>query len=225
MLTANDQTVGGEAIIDADVSNTPVFVRSSVHTTSLAGSLVLNNVRLTNVPVAVGVLNGPTLLAGGTTTIESWVQGNVYAGARSARKFVQGPHAGPAKARSLLDARGKVFCRIHPQYEGYAVDQFVSARDLGATGDGRTDDTASLQRIFDEVRLKRTRETPVLTMALTVRGKEGHIPRPWHVLCDRYTAHSRGHPTRWGGVERHSRWRPRVCGCAEPAGRCPRGRA
>ncbi|EPT02026.1 hypothetical protein FOMPIDRAFT_141879 [Fomitopsis schrenkii] len=148
--TSDTQTVGGEAIIDADVSNTPVFVRSSVHTTSLAGSLVLNNVRLTNVPVAVGVLNGATVLAGGTTTIESWVQGNVYAGASGARTFVQGSHVAPVKARSLLDAGGKVFGRMHPQYEGYSVDQFVSARDLGATGDGRTDDTAALQRVFDE---------------------------------------------------------------------------
>ena len=131
-----------------------------MHTTSLAGSLVLNNVRLTNVPIAVGVLNGPTVLAGGTTTIESWVQGNVYSGAGGPRRFVQGPHAAPVKPSSLLDATGKVFGRMHPQYEGYAVDQFVSALDLGATGDGRTDDTAALQHIFDEVPWKRCCKRP-----------------------------------------------------------------
>lgn len=194
-------------------------MRSSVHTTSLAGSLVLNNVRLTNVPVAVGVLNGATVLAGGTTTIESWVQGNVYAGASGARTFVQGSHVAPVKARSLLDAGGKVFGRMHPQYEGYSVDQFVSARDLGATGDGRTDDTAALQRVFDEVRQGRPRKIRVLTAVLAVRGQEDHLPRPRHVLRDRHTAHSRGRAARWGGVERHPRWWPRVRGRAGPAGR------
>jgi len=72
-----------------------------VHTTSLAGSLVLNNVQLTNVPVAVGILGGPTLLPGGTTTIESWVQGNVYEGANGARRFVQGHQEAPVKAKSV----------------------------------------------------------------------------------------------------------------------------
>ncbi|KAH9921800.1 beta-1,3-glucanase [Fomitopsis serialis] len=140
--TSDTQTVGAEAIIDAVVSNTPVFVRSSVHTTSLAGSLVLNNVQLTNVPVA------------------SWVQGNVYEGANGARRFVQGHREAPVKAKSVLDAGGKVFGRMHPQYEDYGVDQIVSAKSLGAKGDGRTDDTRALQRIFNEVRL---------------RGKEDHI--------------------------------------------------
>ncbi|KZT64335.1 glycoside hydrolase family 55 protein [Daedalea quercina L-15889] len=148
--TSDTQTVGGEAIIDAVVSNTPVFVRSSVQTTSLAGSLVLNNVKLTNVPVAVGILDGPTILPGGTMTIESWVQGNVYQGTQSARRFLQGHHEAPVKAQSLLDAQGKVFGRMHPQYESYGVDQFVSAKSLGAVGDGRTDDTQALQRMFNE---------------------------------------------------------------------------
>ncbi|KIJ14887.1 glycoside hydrolase family 55 protein, partial [Paxillus involutus ATCC 200175] len=74
--TESTQTVGSEAIIDAVVTNTPIFVRSSTASNgTLAGSLVLNNIKLTNVPTAVGVVGGTTVLAGGTTTIASWGQG------------------------------------------------------------------------------------------------------------------------------------------------------
>ncbi|OCH86564.1 exo-beta-1,3-glucanase [Obba rivulosa] len=144
------QTVGGEAIIDAVVSNTPVFVRSSVATTSLAGSLVLNNIQLTNVPTAVGVVGGATVLAGGTTTIDSWGQGNVYSGTSSTAQFVQASIPAPTKAASLLDSAGRIFGRVHPQYEDYAVSQFVSVKSNGAKGDGKTDDTAALQAIFNQ---------------------------------------------------------------------------
>ncbi|KZP28414.1 glycoside hydrolase family 55 protein [Athelia psychrophila] len=151
-LTTDTQTVGAEAIIDAVVTNTPVFVQSSVgSTTSLAGSLVLNNIKLNNVPTAVGVLDGTVVLAGSasTTTIASWGQGNVYTGTSGTPKFTQGTIANPTKAASLLDSSGRIFGRGHPQYETYAVDQIVSVRTQGAKGDGKTDDTAALQAVFD----------------------------------------------------------------------------
>ena len=44
--------------------------------------------------------------------------------------------------------------KTHPQYASYSVDQVVSARDQGATGDGKTDDTAALQSLFNKVRRK-----------------------------------------------------------------------
>ncbi|KAK0442941.1 exo-beta-1,3-glucanase [Armillaria borealis] len=53
-LTEDTQTVGAEAIIDAVVTNTPIFVRTSTPSTSLAGSIVLNNVQLNNVPYCSG---------------------------------------------------------------------------------------------------------------------------------------------------------------------------
>lgn len=146
------QTVGGEAIIDAVVSNTPIFVRTSQPSNGkLAGSIVINNARLTNVPTAVGVVGGATVLAGGTTTIASFGQGNVYKGTNGASTFTQGSITAANKASSLLDSAGHIFGKMHPQYANYAVSQFVSVKDNGAKGDGHTDDTAALNAIFAKV--------------------------------------------------------------------------
>ncbi len=38
------------------------------------------------------------------------------------------------------------------RYENYAVSQFVSVKDHGAKGDGKTDDTSAIQAVFDQVR-------------------------------------------------------------------------
>ena len=57
------KTVGSEAIINAAVSNTPIFVRSSNSCDgSLKDSLVLNNIKLNNIPIAVGVCSLVALL-------------------------------------------------------------------------------------------------------------------------------------------------------------------
>lgn len=58
-----EQGVGAEAIIDAVATDTSVFVRwSEPPTGTLDGSLVLNNIRLNNVPTAVGIVNGQVLV-------------------------------------------------------------------------------------------------------------------------------------------------------------------
>ncbi|KAF7325959.1 hypothetical protein MKEN_00446800 [Mycena kentingensis (nom. inval.)] len=149
----DQQTVGGEAIIDANVVNTPVFVQTSVASNGqLNGAIVLNNVKLDNVPTAVGVAGGAVVLAGttGTTTIESWGQGNVYTGSSGTGKFVQDNIAKATKAPSFLDSSGKIFGRGRPQYESYALSQIVSVKAEGAKGDGTSDDTAALQAVFDK---------------------------------------------------------------------------
>ncbi|KAH9934709.1 glycoside hydrolase family 55 protein [Fomitopsis serialis] len=144
------QTAGAMAIIDATASNTAIFYRTSNSSNgALAGSVVLNNVVLNNVPTAVTVLNGAEVLAGGTMTIDSWGQGNVYSGTGSSATFTSGNIPAPTKASGLL-SNGQIFGRTIPQYEDYAVDQFVSVKDQGAKGDGTTDDTAALQAVFSK---------------------------------------------------------------------------
>ncbi|THH29864.1 hypothetical protein EUX98_g4330 [Antrodiella citrinella] len=145
------QAVGAEAIVDAVVTNTPIFVRNALSSGgSLHGSLVLSNVHLTNVPTAVGIVGGATLLAGttGTTTITSWAQGNVYSGNSPSTSFVQGNIPAISKPSSILDSSGRIFGKTHPQYANYAVNQFISVKSQGAKGDGQTDDTQAIKNIF-----------------------------------------------------------------------------
>lgn len=158
----SNQDIGAEIILDAVVTNTPVFVQTSGpagplsdSTQGLGGSIYLNNIQLKNVTTAVEVLDGPTILAGtsGTAVIDSWAQGNIFSGTDGTANFVQSDIAAPSKPRVLLrnDGSGKVFGRGHPQYEAYDVTQFVSVKSLGAVGNGEADDTATIQGILNDV--------------------------------------------------------------------------
>ncbi|KAJ6514576.1 exo-beta-1,3-glucanase [Mycena vulgaris] len=187
------QTVGAEAIIDATVSNTPIFVRTSAASNGrLGGSLVLNNIHLNNVPTAVGVVGGAVVLAGGTTTINSWGQGNVYTGTSGAGRFTQGPIAAPNKAASLLDSSGRIFGKTHPQYGAYSASQFVSVRDQGARGDGRTDDTAALKAIFAAFAgckiIFFDAGTYVVTSTLTIPAGTQIVGEAWSVIAGKGAA-------------------------------------
>ncbi|KAK3203293.1 hypothetical protein GRF29_112g805658 [Pseudopithomyces chartarum] len=150
-LTDNgvNQNVASVIIIDSTITNCPVFVESAWTKTSKAsgaGQLILENIALSNVPVAVKGPSG-TVLAGGSTTIKGWAQGNKY-DPSGPTKF-QGETT-PVRPESLLDGN-KYYAKTKPQYENLAVSDFVSARTAGAKGDGSTDDTAALQNAINSV--------------------------------------------------------------------------
>lgn len=134
------------------IHNTPVFVSTTKSSNgSLAGSIVLNNIKLINVLKAVAVQDGVTVLKGGTKRIKSWAQGNIYTGSNPKGEFIQGYIASPHKPSSLVDSAGRIFGKTHPQYVDYSLDQIVSVKDHDAKGDGKSDDTDAIQGIFDKV--------------------------------------------------------------------------
>ncbi|KAJ7818710.1 pectate lyase superfamily protein-domain-containing protein [Mycena olivaceomarginata] len=92
----------------------PIFLRTSASSGQLDGSLVLNNIKLTNVPTAIGLFGGAVLFAGGTTTITSWGQGNIYTGSNRTGTFTQGYIAAANKPSVLLDSAGNIFGRTTP---------------------------------------------------------------------------------------------------------------
>ncbi|KAI0179871.1 glycoside hydrolase family 55 protein [Hypoxylon sp. FL1284] len=145
------ETVGSVTFFDSSFTNTKIafnISRSAKTTPTTGGSLAIENVLLNNVPTAIQY--GPTkakLLAGttGSTTIASWVSGNVYN--PTGPKNTAGAITPPVRP-SVLVSGGKFYERSKPDYASLASTSFSSVRSGGAKGDGITDDTAALQKVI-----------------------------------------------------------------------------
>ncbi|KAG6819534.1 hypothetical protein H0H93_010920, partial [Arthromyces matolae] len=188
--------VSAVSVIDAVIRDTPIAFRSAAAiNTTLTGSLILNNVHLHNVEAAVADGNNSTILDGGSNNhIESWGQGNVYSGTSSQGSFQQGPIGGFEKPHVLLDGAGRIFGKTHPQYADYSVDQFLSVKDHGACGDGRSDDTASLQRVLNEAAGCKIvffdAGTYIISSTLTIPAGTRMVGEAWSVIAGKGDAFS-----------------------------------
>jgi glucan 1,3-beta-glucosidase len=140
--------VGSVTFLDSSITNTKIGVITA-HTSSSSpptgGSLILENIVLSNVGIAVQGISGNTLLAGGSTTIAGWGQGNEYT--------PSGPTAfsgsiTPFSRPSSLVVGGKYYARSKPQYNTLPLSSFASVRTAGAKGDGKTDDTAAINSVL-----------------------------------------------------------------------------
>ncbi|KAH4821538.1 hypothetical protein HBH61_015100 [Parastagonospora nodorum] len=137
--------VGSITLFDSEIINTPVGIQTVKANSELpaAGSIYLENVKLENVRTAVLGPNA-TYLAGSSdaTVIDAWAYGHRYLpnGPRKSRGHIA-PSERPA---DLLDASGNYYVRSKPQYDSEPLTSFLSARDMGCTGDGKTDDTKAL---------------------------------------------------------------------------------
>lgn len=147
------QTVGSVTILDSSFMDTDIAIITA-HTSSsspdTAGSLILDNVSVTDVGETI---HGPDgiLLTGGSKTIGGWGQGHQY-GSDGQKAFV-GPVA-PFIRPDPLTANGRFKTWSKPQYNHLPASEFVSVRSAGATGDGVRDDTKILNSIiFDATKI------------------------------------------------------------------------
>ena len=149
-------SVGSEAIVDAIISDTKVFVSNSAPSHhKLNGSLVLNNAYLHNVPVAVGIYDTDEVVLEGSEPhgdmhIDNWAQGNAFVGTSDKPHYIQKYITPINKPWNIVTPEGKIYGRGHPQYPDLDYTEVMSVKSEGAKGDGRHDDTEVLQRIIDE---------------------------------------------------------------------------
>lgn len=145
--------IGSITLFDSSIKDTPVGIitaRTADSEPDSAGSLYLENIDLENVPAAVLGPNG-TVLAGssGNLKIDAWADGHRYVTNDQTWKIegpleTQGSIPPSKRPQSLVDTQGKYRERSKPQYDTVPLEQFLSVRDLGAKGDGITDDTEAL---------------------------------------------------------------------------------
>lgn len=147
--TAKVET-GSITLIDSQFQNTPVAILTAWTQNSnpaTAGSLVMENLALFNVPEIVKGPSG-TLLAGSTGIMGLAAWGNGHRYTPNGPNEFAGAFTPNTRPASLLSS-GRYYVRSKPQYENRAVSDFVSIKSAGAKGDAVTDDTTAIQTVID----------------------------------------------------------------------------
>lgn len=141
------QTVGSVTILDSSFADTDVAIVTARTLSSLpptGGSLILDNVSITNVREAI-LGSAGVILSGGNKTIGGWGQGHSYDA--DGQKIISG-HIIPLYRPNPLTTDGRFKTWSKPQYNHLPASAFVSVRSAGAKGDGITDDTKALSSVL-----------------------------------------------------------------------------
>ncbi|KAI1107370.1 glycoside hydrolase family 55 protein [Jackrogersella minutella] len=148
------ENLGTFIITDSDADNTAVLVNTAA-TNGSFGSIVLENVQVGEKSDSSTVtISGKVALKGSVKQGESWVLGNAYTPNKSAKGiFQKGTTLSTQRAASLVDSSGSFYRFPPPTYQEYGVEHFVNVKQVPShpvAGDGKADDTASLQAIINK---------------------------------------------------------------------------
>ncbi|KAG9121204.1 hypothetical protein FRC07_002937 [Ceratobasidium sp. 392] len=151
-------STGSELIVDAEVTNTPIFLVTTGTSPAVANvnntsntTIILDNIKFKNVTTGVIDGNNTILLKGGKSkTVQHWIQGNIYSGTDKDHEYSQDTVKGIRRSSKLLGSDGKLFSKRRPEYDNYSPSQFVSVKEHGAKGDGVHDDTTAIQKVLNK---------------------------------------------------------------------------
>ncbi|OJJ00551.1 hypothetical protein ASPVEDRAFT_128758 [Aspergillus versicolor CBS 583.65] len=144
--------IGSVSFVDSiftDVTTAVILAPASPTPGSGTTGLILDNTRI----------DGPIVDTAGTTYLgagyyDNWVLGATYTG--GTRSWTSGASISYPREGSLLGERISglnnlpYFERKKTQYADRPIGDFVQLKSLGARGDGVTDDTAAIQRAFND---------------------------------------------------------------------------
>ena len=158
------QAVGSLVLVDAVIANTPTGIITTLFKEN-STSLLLQNVGFFNTKTAVyEEAAKKDLLAGGNEVkVESWGFGMLNTPDGST--FVNGQNIPAVKRPEILlspdmaYAGPNLYTRRRPKYLDIGSTQVLNVKALGAKGDGKTDDTNTLNGILDGHRLWEQEQT------------------------------------------------------------------
>lgn len=125
--------VGSILLLDSSLTNTTtgVLLRNNhePNTNDMSGTLLLDNVQVSNVFTVVEGTNGDAILrVNGPQTIASWGRGSLYTDESGSGIISTNYLPAITKSANLLDSEGKFFQRSRPQYENLISSDFVSVK-------------------------------------------------------------------------------------------------